>query len=182
MIRFSCPSCGKILKVPDHGAGRKVACPRCGQHLLVPPPVRSQNQTMLGQALPDTPTDEHWDQEDDWTPRRRERPGKVQAIAIMILVGGIIACLKFFILDIWLGIGTVGLFCIPGIYSLVLGIMAIQKGSQLLGDKGYLQPPPRNIGIMMIVNIIAIDLINLTLGILVLVFLSDPEVEKYYRG
>src|SRR5262249_52567170 len=37
VIRFQCPTCRKILKVPDEGAGRKVPCPKCGQRLLVPP-------------------------------------------------------------------------------------------------------------------------------------------------
>lgn len=53
MIRFSCPACQKILKVSDHGAGRKVPCPRCGQRLLIPPPVQERNKTVLGQPVPD---------------------------------------------------------------------------------------------------------------------------------
>jgi hypothetical protein len=100
----------------------------------------------------------------------------------MILVGGIIACLKFLAFDVWLGLATWGVCCIPATYSLVLGIMAIVKGSQLLGERGYRQPPPSGIAIMMIINIIALDLANLTMGIIVLVFLSDPEVKEYYRG
>ena len=105
----------------------------------------------------------------------------MQAIGIMVLIGGIIACLIFLSVSIWAGIATFGLCCIPGVYSLVVGIMAIIKGAQLLGDKAYLQPPPSGIGIMMIINIINGDFINLVLGILVLVFLSDEEVKSYFR-
>src|SRR5579875_3207583 len=52
MIHFACPACSKTLKAPDHGAGSKVKCPNCGQRLLVPPPVRAQNKTILGQSIP----------------------------------------------------------------------------------------------------------------------------------
>jgi hypothetical protein len=59
--------------------------------------------------------------------------------------------------------------------------MAIVKGSNLIGDYAYRLPPPQGIAIMMIINIINGDAVNLTLGILVLVFLSDPEVKAYFR-
>ena len=36
MIRFSCPTCAKGLKVDAKYAGRKVACPKCGEKLRVP--------------------------------------------------------------------------------------------------------------------------------------------------
>jgi hypothetical protein len=54
MIRFACPTCRKVLKAPEHGAGRKISCPRCGQRLLIPPPIPVQNKTVLGQSMPDS--------------------------------------------------------------------------------------------------------------------------------
>ena len=109
---------------------------------------------------------------------RKGPPGKVQAIGIMTLVGGIMAlvyCLSW-------GLATLG-FWIPWIYSLILGIMAIIKGSQMLGSN----PAPafasaRTIAIMQIVNIINCDMVNLTLGIITLVFLNDPEVREHLRS
>jgi hypothetical protein len=35
---------------------------------------------------------------------------------------------------------------------------------------------------MQIVNIINFDVVNCVLGIVILVFLSDPEVKAYYQG
>lgn len=35
-MRFSCPSCGKRLKVADDAAGRPGKCPRCGQPVTPP--------------------------------------------------------------------------------------------------------------------------------------------------
>jgi DNA-directed RNA polymerase subunit RPC12/RpoP len=54
MIRFKCPACQKILKVPDEGAGRKINCPKCGQRMLIPAPKRpaTTNKTMLAQLAP----------------------------------------------------------------------------------------------------------------------------------
>lgn len=106
------------------------------------------------------------------------KPGKLQAVAIMTLAGGIWAILTCF----GIGLGTAG-FWIPWIYSLVLGIMAIMKGSQMLGSN----PAPafasaRTIAIMQIVNIINCDMVNLTLGIITLVFLNDPEVRDHLRS
>jgi hypothetical protein len=113
------------------------------------------------------------------------RPGKVHAIAIMTLIGGIWACLWAIHIGVWMaffGLGTCGVTCLnPGpYYSLVLGILAIVKGSQLLGENAAMHPPPRGISIMMIINIINADVVNCVLGILNLVFCGDPEVEGWY--
>ena len=65
------------------------------------------------------------------------KPGKVQAIAIMTLVGGILAGV-WAITDILLGLA----FCFPmfiGAYEVVLAILAIMKGAKLLGERGHLE-------------------------------------------
>ncbi len=138
-------------------------------------------------------------EEDDYDdrPPRRERdrdfrsggppgtpPGKAQAVAILTLVGGIVAALGGLVYAVGSGLGSLGICCLwPGwIYALVVGILAIIKGSALLGRDAHLQAPPTGIGIMMIINIVNFDPITCVLGILVLVFLSDPEVKAYYRG
>src|SRR5262249_5502861 len=116
--------------------------------------------------------------------RRRLRhhtpPGEVQAIAVMALVGGIFAIL----LALGLGAGSGGVCCLwPGTYySLVVGILATIKGANLLGQQARRQAPPRGTAIMMIINIINGDVLNLAMGIVILVLLSNREVERYYRG
>ena len=201
---ISCPSCQRTLRVPESLLGQAVKCPTCSHTFTAPEsaedeaprrPVSAEERPSRRPAPP--PEDDYDDEprpsrrrsrdDDDYedVPRRcrrgSEKPGKVQAIGIMILIGGIIACLWVMTVSLWAGFATLGICCIPGVYSLVLGIMAIVKGSQLLGEKAYLQPPPSGIGIMMIINIINGDTINLVMGILVLVFLSDPEVKDYFR-
>jgi len=118
----------------------------------------------------------------------QQQPGKVQAIAIMTLIGGIIAIiasLSWGLSGIFAGLATFGIGCIlfvPACYSLVLGIMAIVTGAKLLGQAAYQEAPPTTIAIMQIINIISLDIVNLVLGILTLVFLKEPEVRAYYRG
>jgi len=119
-----------------------------------------------------------------------QRPGKVQAIAIMTLVGGILATINALAILAYIGMmGAatlgIGLLCClwPGpYYGLTIGILATIKGSQLLGQDARSQPPPKGTAIMMIINIINVDIVNCVLGILVLVFCSDPEVEDFFRG
>lgn len=190
---ISCPSCERTLRVPESLLGQAVKCPSCAHNFTAPEHIE---EPVSRRSAAPPPAEEYEDEprpskrrprenDDDYdeVPRRqrREKPGKVQAIGVMTLIGGIIACLIVLTVSIWAGIVSFGLCCIPGVYSLVVGIMAIIKGAQLLGDKAYLQPPPTGIGVMMIINIINGDLINLVLGILVLVFLGDPEVKDYFR-
>ena len=98
----------------------------------------------------------------------------------MMLVGGIYALVH--------ALGAVaasGLACCiwPGVYyAIVMGVMAIVTASPLLGDNARLQPPPKSVAIMQIVNIINLDVVNCAMGIISLVFLNEPEVRRYFRG
>jgi predicted Zn finger-like uncharacterized protein len=214
---ISCPSCQRTLRVPESLLGQAVKCPSCATNFTAPDNIEEEAAPRPS-AAPERPSrrpaapppEDDYDDEprpsrrrsrDDYDDvdeapqrirRRRgdEKPGKVQAIAIMVLIGGILSTLYSLGVLAYIGlIGVasmgIGLLCClwPGpYYGLVLGIMAILKGTRLLGDKAHREPPPQGIGIMMIINIINGDMINLTLGILVLVFLSDEEVKDFFRG
>jgi hypothetical protein len=185
-----CPDCQRPLRVPENLLGQAVQCPSCSHTFVAPESVEETPHppSVLPLEHPyDEPRPskrpEHEDARDEdyvRPPHRREKPGKVQAIAVMILVGGIYAV-------VW-SVGSTllsGFVCCfwPGTYySLVMGIRAIIKGSNLLGDHAYRLAPPQGTAIMMIINIMNADIVNLTMGILVLVFLSDPEVKDYFRG
>jgi hypothetical protein len=148
---------------------RRVAAPPVEEEEEVPRPSKRR------------PREEDDDYEDAPRRRRREKPGKVQAVGIMVLIGGIFALITGLT---GLGVGVascVGLLW-PGIYyAITLGIMALIRGINLLGDRAYKQPPPSGIAVMMIINIINCDVINLALGIVTLVFLNDDEVKDYFR-
>ena len=106
------------------------------------------------------------------------QPGKLQAVAVMSLVGGIISLIVCATLA-----ATTFFIWITWIYSLVLGIMAIIYGSQMLGKnsvQGF--SSAKTIAIMQIISIISCDFVNLTMGIVSLVFLNDEEVKTYLRN
>jgi hypothetical protein len=196
---LACFGCGRSLHVPDELRGQAVKCPACHHTFLVPEtgvdsippsasaipppevppfqqPVYAETTAYERQNYPlgrnDYPGDSLWRQ--DGT----EKPGKVQAIAIMTLAGGIFAIL--------VGMGwacsCIGLAFPPTYYSFVVGIMAIRKGADLLSDTAYREKPPTTIAVMQIVNIISVDVVNLALGIITLVLLGDRDVKAYFRG
>lgn len=195
-ITVHCDSCRRELRVPDELLGKLVKCPSCGHTftaieqdaVAVPvagpadsaPPARPADQP----ARP--PRRVEPDEEDDdyeRRPRSDQKPGKVQAIGIMMLIGGIMALITG---ASWLGAGvfSAGMCCLwpGGYYSLILGIMATVKGSQILGASARMQAPPKGIAIMQIINIINGDIPNCVMGILSLVFLNEPETNRYFRG
>lgn len=204
---IACPACQRTLRVPESLLGQAVKCPSCDHNFTAPESVEEEAPRRAAATASESPShrsapppdeddydDEpprpsrrraRYEDEDDYDDdeprfrrrRRNEKPGKVQAIAVMTLVGGILATL--------LAVGCMATLyglCWPGTYySLTMGIMGIVKGSQLLGDRAYEQPPPQGIAIMMIVNVINCDFANLAMGIVSLVFLNDEEVKDYFR-
>jgi predicted Zn finger-like uncharacterized protein len=194
ILTVTCPACHRALRVPDSLAGQLVKCPVCAHtfgapeqlELLPPepappPPQRRQKEDRpRGNRFAEEDAPDYDDREH--APHGPEKPGKVQAIAIMTLVGGIHACLVGLVGLVW---GAVTCVCLlwPGTYySIVLGILAIIKGSQLLGTEAHRQAPPKGIAIMQIVNIINGDVPNCVMGILSLVFLSERPVARFFRG
>jgi hypothetical protein len=206
----NCPSCERRLRVPEGLVGEQVKCPTCGETFTAdpdsPPPRRQDEEprpAARDTALPRPGRDDgdgeeplprparsrrrredDSDEDSDHRPCRRrfsrEKPGKVQAVGVMMLIGGILGIIFF----LGLGAASGGVCCIwPGTYySLVMGIMAVIKGCQLLGEDAHLQAPPRATAVMMIINILNLDVTNLAMGIVCLVLLNEPEVERYFRG
>ncbi len=108
---------------------------------------------------------------------RRPKPGKVQAVAIMQLVSGIIAVVFALLVA-----GLSSLLWIPWIYALVVGILAIIRGAKLMGDGAFGAGNSRAVPILLIINVINCDVIGLVCGILCLVFQSESEVDAYLGG
>ncbi len=191
---FTCSHCKRPLV---RGSGM-LFCPTCGERWPGstddedPRTARSRPGT---RARRDDDDDDYYEDDDEYErPSKRRRsgapPGKVQAIAIMTLIGGILASIGALGVLAYIGLmglATLGfglLCCLwPGpYYGLTVGILAILKGAKLLGKDAQSLPPPKGTAIMLIINIVNFDIVNCVLGILILVFCSDPEVENWYRG
>lgn len=184
---IACPECTKELQVPDDLLGTTVQCPEC-KHTFSAQVAEAANQSPEpAEAKQDTAKKGskmgRSDDDDDidiGRPRRSrgsEKPGKVTGIGVMMLIGGIEAIL----LALGAAGATVGMCCLwPGTYySLVIGILAIVKASSILGADASRNPPPTGTAIMMIINIINGDILCLVLGIIILVFCGDEEVQGY---
>jgi hypothetical protein len=172
----TCPSCHSQLQAPEELVGKQVRCPQCSTVFVIPPESTNPPATVL-EAAPGV-----WENDAPEPPARWDqvKPGKVEAIAIMTLIGGILAAM----IGLSMAGFSAGFCCLwPGTYySLVLGIMAIVKASALLGQNAHRERLPRTIAIMQIVNIINGDLANCVMGIIALVFTNDEQVRRYFRN
>ena len=65
--------------------------------------------------------------------------------------------------------------------ALELGANRVVRGVKILNGTRP-APSPKPIAIMQIINIVNADVINLVLGIVTLVLLSDDEVARYFGG
>jgi hypothetical protein len=205
----NCPSCRQALSVPDELLGKRVKCPGCREVFAAgarpaPPPPKDEEDP----GRRDRDRDRDRDREEDDYPRRprrseryrerdredeededdryrlrrrrgRDRPGKVQAIGVMMLCGSIYALVHAAGL-------VIGSTCVcllwPGVYlAIVAGILGILKASALLGRDARRESLPRTVAILQIICILNLDMINLALGIIELVFMNDPEVTDYLR-
>ena len=116
-------------------------------------------------------------------PRAIRKPGKVQAIAIMTLISGVLNC--FWGLSAAVSLFAANFFALYWApYAITLGILEIVYAAKLLGQNPKVQPA-NYLAIMQIINITTLNVYQLfvgdvVVGILALVFYSDPEVRAYF--
>jgi hypothetical protein len=121
---------------------------------------------------------------------QRGKPGKVQALAIMTLIDGIlnIVVIGFgwglvILGSAFTGVGLIMLLCCPlPIYAIVLGILEIIAATQLLPEPAKVKEFPKYLAIMQIINVISGGIFSIVIGILALVFANDPEVVAYLQS
>jgi hypothetical protein len=117
----------------------------------------------------------------------KPKPGKVQAIAIMTLVDGILNIFWSFSVGIAVISGAIasfglGILCMPiAILPLVVGILEIIAGAKLLSQMPR-KVNVKAIAILEIANIITLAVPSLVVGILNLVFYDEPEVKQYIES
>jgi hypothetical protein len=194
----TCPECTKALQVPDELIGKTVQCPECKNTFTASLPTESDRDSEPVETKTtkspsknrkartkvrdrDDDDDDRDDADDDIDIARRsrrrgeEKPGKVLAIGIMMLIGGIIGILY----SLTWAATCFGLLWPGTYYSLVMGILAIVRGAGLLGGSAQQQTPPTGTAVMMIINIINLDVTCCVLGVVCLIFCNDEEVTNY---
>src|SRR5262245_14910072 len=134
---ISCPQCHRSLTVPVELLGRLVSCPTCGARFELqagprpapPPPSFHYGPPVVGGQTPQIAILSGPGQ----SPYPTKKPDKVQAMAVMMLVGGILATLSGAGMLFYAGVAGLVTFgfgwlcCLwPGTYyNLVLGVLAI---------------------------------------------------------
>jgi len=111
-----------------------------------------------------------------------EKPDKVQAIAIITLVSGILNIIYGLTLSVGFAVTVVGLLCLPlTIAPAVLGIFEVINGAKLMNTL----PRKFNVKTIAILEIITIftgAVPSAVAGILNLVFYDDPPVKQYINS
>ena len=113
------------------------------------------------------------------------KPGKVQAIAIMSLVSGILNCvggLGWLVAGLFMFLVGIIFTIVPAAYLLVVGVLDILYASNLMGASAASIRPARHLAILNIVSIIFFNLIPCVLGIVNLVFYGDEETERFFES
>lgn len=164
LIRFVCPFCNSLLEIDESAAGMDRCCPKCQGIFnvpqtpgVVPPTPPPEPRPVYAAAAPPAGVD--------------LAPAKVQTVRILMAIGGGVALL---VAMTWAAT-CVGLAWPGTYYSAVLGFLAVFRAASLR------PPSPRGICAMQIINIVALDPVNVVLGIVQLILLSDPECEAYFN-
>jgi len=118
-----------------------------------------------------------------------QKPGKVQAIAVLTLASGITNILwPLFLILIYLifvlatlGIGIIFCLLVPlVILPMVLGIFEIIYAAKLLPTPIKPVKPSQSIAILEVICALTGNLIPVAAGIVALILYSDPEVKAYF--
>ena len=113
-----------------------------------------------------------------------DKPGKVQAIAIMSLVSGILSVIvgiSWLMAGLsWLIVGVV-FTIVPAAYLMITGIMNIVYASKMIGSNVSVSAPAKYLAILDIVSVLFCNFVPMVLGIINLVFYADPEVEGFFQ-
>jgi hypothetical protein len=110
-------------------------------------------------------------------------PGKHQAIAIMMLINGILDALAGASLVGGLLISIIGILCLPvAMLPLALGVFEIIYASKMLSHKPVNPTTIQTIAIIEVASILFGNVVGMVVGILNLVFLDDPAVKQYMRS
>jgi hypothetical protein len=111
------------------------------------------------------------------------RPVKVQTMAILVLINGILNIVWGGVLAL-LGVLTiVGILCAPLlILPMVLGVFELIYALNLLANPPKAKKPSQAIAILEICDIFFLNIFGVVVGVLSLIFINDEEVQDYFNS
>jgi len=107
-----------------------------------------------------------------------KKPDNVSTAGALLLAGGIFSLLVSF----GLALGSLGCWVPAWAFGIPCAIYTIVKGARMLGDRAYGMGVPKGAAIVEIIQIINMDVIGMTLGIVALVMLNDADAEAYLNA
>ncbi len=190
-----CPGCQARIAVARGDLGTTVECPYCVTRFLAeaadetpPVPRTPRRERPSSRSSPPRRSQrrDETDDDDDDRPRRRSRSrrasstGNVSTIGVLLIVGGVYSLLQ----AAGLVLGSLFVCCLwPGTYlALVWGILAIVRGSLMVGGRDVTGAPPMVLHILQILLVMNLDVINFILGVIGLVLSNNPQTQDYYAG
>ena len=113
-----------------------------------------------------------------------EKPGMVTTLGLLTLINGILNIVFGLVVTAMIVLGTffVGIICAPvTALPAVLGIFEILYALKLLANPPRPVRASRTIAILEICAILAGNVISMVVGIVALVFYSDPAVKAHFE-
>ncbi len=111
-----------------------------------------------------------------------EKPSNVTALGVLNIVSGVINIVASLSVTFGLALSLVGLICVPiTILPAVLGVFEILYGIKLLANPPQPVKPSQAIAICQLLTFLYLNVVSGVVGILALVFYSDPNVKAYFE-
>ncbi len=111
------------------------------------------------------------------------RPVKVQTMAILVLINGILNIIWGGILALLGVLSVIGLVCAPIlILPMVLGVFELIYALNLLADPPKVKKPSQAIAILEICDILFLNIFGVVVGVLSLIFINEDEVKDYFAS
>jgi hypothetical protein len=111
------------------------------------------------------------------------KPAKVQTLAVLVLISGILNILWGGILAL-LGVLTIiGILCAPILLlPMVLGVFELIYALNLLADPPKVKKLSQTIAILEICDFLFLNIFGVIVGIVSLIFINEEEIKDYFAA
>lgn len=111
------------------------------------------------------------------------KPTKLQTMAVLVLVNGILNIVWGGILALLGVLSLIGILCAPLlILPMILGVFELIYAINLMAEPPKVKEPSQAIAILEICDIFFLNIFSVVVGILSLIFISDEEIKEYFAS
>ena len=111
------------------------------------------------------------------------KPSKVQIMAVLVLINGILNIVWGGILALLGVFSIVGILCAPVlILPMVLGVFELIYALNLLAEPPKVKGSSQAIAILEICDIFFLNIFGVVVGVLSLIFINEEEIKLYFAS